>query len=185
MQVARNAFSIWALCAALLVCIEVSAFAQSGASNSVSGVVTDATGATVRGARVTATFIGTQAQRSVTTGADGAFVFLQLTAGAYRIAVQSHGFASTARDVTYAGKPIRLDFRLATETVETEVIVSAHELDPAEPAHIDITPEQIDRIPTQSVSSPLSSLITLTAPGVAADSNGSFHPLGDHAEASS
>ena len=62
--------------------------------------------------------------------------------------------------------------------------MSAHELDPTEPAHVDITREQIERIPSQSVSSPLSSLITLTTPGVAADSNGSFHPLGDHAEAS-
>ena len=62
--------------------------------------------------------------------------------------------------------------------------MNAHELDPTEPAHVDITPEQIERIPSQSVSSPLSSLITLTTPGVSADSNGSFHPLGDHAEAS-
>src|SRR5260370_16711369 len=65
-----------------------------------------------------------------------------------------------------------------------QVTVNARELDPTAPAHVDITPEQIERIPSQSVSSPLSSLVTLTTPGVAADSNGSFHPLGDHAEAS-
>lgn len=181
---ARTSFRIWAVSAALLVCMEVTVFAQSGASSAVSGVVTDATGATMPGATVTSTFITTQAQRSVTTGSDGAFLFLQLSAGAYRVAVQAPGFASTSRDVTYAGAPIRLDFKLATEAVQTEVIVSAHDLDPAEPAHVDVTPEQIERIPTQSVSSPLSSLITLTSPGVAADSNGSFHPLGDHAEAS-
>ena len=68
--------------------------------------------------------------------------------------------------------------------MQTEVTVSAQELDPTEPAHVDVSLEQIERIPSQSVSSPLSSLITLTTPGVSADSNGSFHPLGDHAEAS-
>src|SRR5260370_18199199 len=65
-----------------------------------------------------------------------------------------------------------------------QVTVNARELDPTAPAHVDITPEQIERIPSQSVSSPLSALVTLTTSGVWADSNGSFHPLGDHAEAS-
>jgi hypothetical protein len=138
----------------------------------------------VPGATVTATYISTQAQRSATTDTDGAFLFLQLSAGTYRIAAQAPGFASTAYDVTYSGVSIRLDFKLATGAVQTQVMVNAHELDPTEPAHVDISPEQMERIPSQSVSSPLSSLVTLTTPGVAADSNGSFHPLGDHAEAS-
>jgi hypothetical protein len=46
---------------------------------------------------------------------------------------------------------------------------------------------QIDRkafaeIPLESASSGLSSLVTLSSPGVTADSNGMFHGLGDHAE---
>jgi hypothetical protein len=184
MKWTRIPFSTLALSAALIACSRTSLIAQSGASSALSGIVTDATGATLPGATVTATYISTQAQRSATTGADGAFLFLQLSAGAYRIAAQAPGFASTAQDVTYSGVPLRLDFKLATRTVQTQVIVNARELDPTAPAHVDITPEQIERIPSQSVSSPLSSLVTLTTPGVAADSNGSFHPLGDHAEAS-
>jgi hypothetical protein len=39
-----------------------------------------------------------------------------------------------------------------------------------------------DKLPLESQSSSVSSLITLTAPGNAADSNGMFHGLGDHAE---
>jgi hypothetical protein len=35
--------------------------------------------------------------------------------------------------------------------------------------------------PMESSSSQLSSLVTLTSPGIAADSNGLFHGLGDHA----
>src|SRR4029077_20958424 len=36
-------------------------------------------------------------------------------------------------------------------------------------------------IPLESQSSSISSLVTMAAPGVAADSNGLFHGLGDHA----
>ena len=39
-----------------------------------------------------------------------------------------------------------------------------------------------DKLPLESTSSELSSLVTLASPGVAADSNGLFHGLGDHAE---
>lgn len=38
------------------------------------------------------------------------------------------------------------------------------------------------KLPTNDPAAGLSSVITLTAPGVVADSNGFFHPLGDHAE---
>ncbi len=184
MKWTRIPFRTLALSAALIACSRRSVIAQSGASSALSGIVTDATGAIVPGATVTATYIGTQAQRSATTGTDGTFLFLQLSPGTYRIAAQATGFASTAHDMTYSGVSIRLDFKLATGAVQTQVMVNAHELDPTEPMHVDITPEQIERIPSQSISSPLSSLVTLTTPGVAADSNGSFHPLGDHAEAS-
>src|SRR5258707_3933561 len=184
MKWTRIPFSILALYAALTAGSRTSLMAQSGVSSALSGIVTDATGATVPGATITATYLSTRAERSATTGTDGTFLFLQFSAGTYRIAAQAPGFASTAQDVTYSGVPLRLDFKLATRTLQTEVIVNAHELDPTAPDHVDITPEQIERIPSQSVSSPLSSLVPVTTPGVAADSNGSFHPLGDHAEAS-
>jgi hypothetical protein len=183
MKRTRIPFRILALSAALAGS-RISLMAQSGPSSALSGIVTDATGATVSGVTITATYISTQAQRRSMTGSDGAFLFLKLSAGAYWVVAQASGFATSAQDVMYSGMPIRLDFKLATGAVQTEVIVNANELDPTEPAHVDITPEQIERIPSQSVSSPLSSLVTLTTPGVSADSNGSFHPLGDHAEAS-
>src|SRR6202163_1904197 len=37
-------------------------------------------------------------------------------------------------------------------------------------------------VPLESASSSVSSLITLSSPGVVADSNGNFHGFGDHAE---
>ena len=38
-----------------------------------------------------------------------------------------------------------------------------------------------DKLPLESQSSSLSSLVTLSAPGITADSNGLFHGFGDHA----
>ena len=46
----------------------------------------------------------------------------------------------------------------------------------------DIDRKAFAEIPLESQSSGLSSLVTLTTPGVSADSNGLFHGLGDHAE---
>jgi hypothetical protein len=51
-------------------------------------------------------------------------------------------------------------------------------------AHTDIDSSLASKLPIDSMSSDLSSIITLASPGVAADSNGLFHPLGDHAQTS-
>ena len=48
--------------------------------------------------------------------------------------------------------------------------------------HTDVDRGLFDTLPLESQSSSLSSLVTLATPGVAADSNGLFHGLGDHAE---
>ena len=48
--------------------------------------------------------------------------------------------------------------------------------------HTDVDRELFDKLPLESSSSELSSLVTLATPGVSADSNGLFHGMGDHAE---
>ncbi len=48
-------------------------------------------------------------------------------------------------------------------------------------AHVDIDSSTFNKLPTGSTSG-LSDAITLATPGVVADSNSSFHPIGDHAE---
>ena len=47
--------------------------------------------------------------------------------------------------------------------------------------HTDVDRDLFTKVPLESQSSTLSSLVTQTTPGVAADSNGLFHGLGDHA----
>ncbi|HMF17102.1 MAG TPA: TonB-dependent receptor plug domain-containing protein, partial [Gemmataceae bacterium] len=48
--------------------------------------------------------------------------------------------------------------------------------------HTDVDRELFEKVPLESSTSSVSSLVTLTTPGIAADSNGLFHGLGDHAE---
>ncbi len=46
---------------------------------------------------------------------------------------------------------------------------------------MDVDRDLFNKVPLESQSSTLSALVTETTPGVAADSNGLFHGLGDHA----
>jgi protocatechuate 3,4-dioxygenase beta subunit len=69
----------------------MSLFGQ-GLTGSISGNVTDQTGAPVAGAEVTVTNVSTNQVRSVQSDATGDFVFTQLLPSNYKISVVSKGF---------------------------------------------------------------------------------------------
>ena len=75
-----------------------------------------------------------------------------------------------------------MQITLKIGAAETSVTVEASTLVETESTfHTDVDQGIIDRLPLESSSSSVSSLVTLVTPGVAADSNGLFHGLGDHA----
>ena len=74
---------------------------------------------------------------------------------------------------------ISLPIGAATTTVTVEAAQDLLENDPT--THTDVDRDLFDKLPLESQSSSLSSLVTLASPGVSADSNGLFHGLGDHA----
>jgi hypothetical protein len=76
--------------------------------------------------------------------------------------------------------PIALQIASAIQTVTVEAPPDLVETDST--AHTDIDRTMMDRLPMGSSSSELSAIVTLASPGVAADSNGMMHGLGDHAE---
>ncbi len=80
--------------------------------------------------------------------------------------------------------PATVKFSLQVTGSSTTVTVEAGadlvENDPT--FHTDVDQELFDKLPLESPSSSVSSLVTLSTPGIAADSNGLFHGLGDHAE---
>src|SRR5713226_1079954 len=98
--------------------------------------------------------------------------------------VTAAGFAQTAQDVeirSALGVNVKVSLTVASssDTVTVEAGADLVENDPI--GHTDVDRGLFDKIPLESQSSSVSSLVTLAAPGVAADSNGLFHGLGDHA----
>jgi hypothetical protein len=74
-----------------------------------------------------------------------------------------------------------MTLKLGTSTENVTVVAAADLVENDPSSHTDVDRALFDKLPLQSQSSSLSSLITLASPGVSADSNGLFHGLGDHA----
>src|SRR5580698_240687 len=160
--------------------------AQSN-SGSLNGTVQDSSGAVVPGATVEIHNPVSHFDQSVTTDGAGHFSFSNVPFNPYHLSVAAAGFVAYAQDFEVRSSvplEIKINLQVAasseTVTVQSEAGEDLLENDPT--FHSDINRELFDKIPLESSSSSLSSLVTLSSPGVAADSNGLFHGLGDHAE---
>ncbi len=88
---------LWLFAAVLSLALgPVSTLAQSS-GGTISGVVTDTTGATVPGASVAVKNLATNATKSVTTEADGRYSFPNLPIGQYELTVSMSGFGTHVR----------------------------------------------------------------------------------------
>lgn len=97
------------------------ALAQS--TGRVEGIVADATGASVPGASVTATNLGTNLAKTVVTDSTGGYVLTPLSVGSYQVKVEMPGFKEQTTKLTLSvNQAARLDFKLEvggqTEVVE-------------------------------------------------------------------
>ena len=161
--------------------------AQSvGNSGSVTGTVTDSTGAVVAGAKVQIHNPVSGFDRSTTTDNAGAFAFTNIPFNHYHLSVTAAGFMAYAHDVEpRSSVPVTVAVSLAVAGSTTAVTVEAEGGDLVErdsTFHTDVDKNLFDKLPLESQSSSVSSLVTLSTPGISADSNGLFHGLGDHAE---
>jgi len=160
--------------------------AQLGNSGSIEGVVKDSSGAAVVKATVEINNPVTGYKRTATTSGDGTFRFTNVPFNPYHMTVTAEGFAISSQDVEVRSSvPAKAEVSLKVGTAVTSVTVQANggdllEKDPT--FHTDVDTSLTDRLPLESQSSSVSSLVTLVSPGVVADSNGLFHGLGDHAE---
>jgi hypothetical protein len=159
---------------------------ELGGAGTVQGTVKDPTGGVMVAVAVEITNPVSGLKRTATTDAAGRFVFRNLPQNPYHVAVAAQGFQKLERDVDVrSGVPIDLDLSLKLEgaTSSVEVVGHAEDLLERDPtAHVDIDQSLIDKLPLASSSSGLNQVITLASPGVVADSNGFFHPIGDHAQ---
>src|SRR5579863_6269122 len=160
-------------------------FAQIGNSGNISGTVTDPSGAVVAGATVTIHNPVSEYERSATTDSTGAFSFPNVPFNPYHLSVTATGFGPYAQDVDVRSSvPLSVKITLTVAGSSSTVTVEGGgDLLENEPTfHTDVDRALFEKLPLESQSSSLSSLVTLTTPGIAADSNGLFHGLGDHAE---
>jgi Carboxypeptidase regulatory-like domain len=160
-----------------------SVLAQSN-SGTIIGTVTDPTGAVVAGATLTINNPVSQYSRTAVTDKAGQYQFTNVPFNPYHMTISATGFASLAQDVELRSTvPLTVGIALkvgeASSTVTVEGGEDLVENDPT--FHTDVDRDLFTKVPLESQSSTLSSLVTLSTPGVAADSNGLFHGLGDHA----
>jgi hypothetical protein len=160
--------------------------AQVGNSGSIEGVVKDPSGGVVAGATVEISYAVSGFHRDTTTGSDGSFKFTNVPFNSYHFVVKAGGFDTYTQDVDVrSGVPVTLQIGLKIGTSVTSVTVEAKDLVENESTfHTDIDRSLFDKLPLESASSSVSSLVTLAAPGAVADSNGLVHAIGDHAETS-
>ncbi|MFZ0274421.1 MAG: TonB-dependent receptor [Acidobacteriaceae bacterium] len=157
--------------------------AQAGAAGNISGTVTDPTGAVLPGATVTIQNPVSQYQRSVKTDNAGHFGFANVPPNSYHMTVTMTGFGTYVHDVDLKGTGVTVPVTLTVGTTATTVDVTAEDLvNNSAAMDTEVDRKAFAEIPLESASSGLSSLVTLSSPGVTADSNGMFHGLGDHAE---
>jgi len=170
---------------ALCLLILFSANGAQAQSASISGTVVDPSGGVVVNATVTIHNPVSGLERSTTTDSSGTFTFPNVPFNPYHLSVNAKGFTSYAQDVEIRSAvplsvPITLKVEGGSSTVTVEGGGDLVENDST--FHTDVDRALFDKLPLESQSSSLSSLVTLTTPGIAADSNGLFHGLGDHAE---
>jgi carboxypeptidase family protein len=175
--------SQWRLAAIIAVTIFLaSAVVQA---QSISGTVLDPSGAVVPNATVEIHNPVSKYDRSISTDSSGRFSFTNVPLNPYHMKVSAPGFAPYAQDVEIRSSvPIEVPIKLQVSGTATVLTVEAGadlvENDPI--SHTDVDKNLFDKLPLESQSSSLSSLVTLATAGVAADSNGLFHGMGDHAE---
>jgi hypothetical protein len=181
-----SASVIVACLVALVSFADRAASAQSlGGAGTVRGIVKDPTGGVMQAVEVKISNPVTGLARTATTDAAGRYVFGNLPPNPYHITVEAQGFQTLQRDVDVrSAVPIDVDLTLALAGATSTVQVVGHaedlvERDPT--AHTDVDRSLIEKMPIES-SSGLNQVITLASPGVVADSNGFFHPIGDHAQ---
>jgi hypothetical protein len=161
------------------------AFAQTS-SGTLQGVVTDPTNAVVPGASVEIHNPVSGYDRTVLTDGAGRFTISNIPFNPYHLTVSVKGFAPYTQDVDIRSVvPTSLNIGLklsgSTETVTVEG-GGADLIETDTTFHTDVDRNLFDKVPLENASSSVSSLVTLVTPGIAADSNGLFHGLGDHAE---
>jgi hypothetical protein len=149
--------------------------------------VTDASGAAIAGAVVEVSNPITTFKQSTQTDATGTFRIIGVPPNTYHVKVSAPGFDDFQQDVAVrTAVPINLKVPMTVSGGTTSVTVEGDNdvLENVPYQHNDVDQAMMSKLPNSTPGGGLSDAITLASPGVVADSNGLFHPLGDHGQTS-
>ena len=171
--------------ACVLFTLALPGFGQSINSGTVSGTVSDPSGAVIAGADVRLSNSVTGFNQSSTTDSSGAYRFNSVPLNNYRMTVSAAGFAPVSQDAeVHSSLPTTVNFALKVAAESTTVVVQAEgaqvETDPS--THQDVDRNTFLKLPSFDPGGALNQAITYSTGAVAADANGFFHPVGDHAQ---
>jgi hypothetical protein len=124
-----------------------------GATGTITGNVTDASGAAVVGAKVTATNVGTDAKSSATTNETGSYRFVDMATGMYTITIEANGFRKTtlSEQRLVVASTLRIDASLEVGEVNTSITVeSVAQQVTTDDAQLGQTMTKIDELPILS-----------------------------------
>ena len=110
----------------VLIVLTGSKVLGQGTGGTISGTVSDSTGAVIPGAMVTARSLETGIERIVTTSSEGRYTTLQIGLGGYEVRAESAGFRTVVRTgITLAvGQEAMVDFTLQVGAVAETVTVT-------------------------------------------------------------
>ena len=116
-----------ALVLALLAALAVPAAGQLASSTSLTGTVTDTSGAVIPRANVRAVNTATQVAYGAVTNRTGIYNILYIPVGTYTLTVTAHGFATEVHTnvIVQNNQTARTDFALHVGSVATSVTVSS------------------------------------------------------------
>lgn len=170
----------------ILVCVTSGVLSYAQSTGTIHGSVFDPSNAAVAGVTITIQNPVSGFSRTAQTDPKGDFTFVNVPLSSYHLTATAEEFQPHDEDVNVRSPvPIDLTLKLQLRQQSTAVTVTTEGQDlinttPTTQTYVDR--ELFQKLPLDSSSSQLSSLVTLATPGVAADSNGLFHGLGDHAE---
>lgn len=143
-------------------------------TGTISGDVTDTSGAVVAGATVTVESLNTSQKRTATTTTNGTFIVPDLAIGKYKVTVNAEGFKTLTQTAeVLTGAVTRTGFKLPvgqrTEMVEVEGSAPLVDLSPNNNNYVDA--EKIENVPINGRD--FNSLLAIT-PGVQRAPGGGF-----------
>lgn len=179
-------YSLRIVLGAMVVCVGV-LWGQTTAS--VTGSVTDPSGAAVAGARVLLRHALTGFEQRAETRADGNFQLVSIPLRTYELSVSAPGFQLHEQAITFSNAAAQVvAIRLQLPTAETSTTVSAFEtlslVTPEDTGtRAQINQKEIERLALSVANRGLEAVVQ-TFPGFAQNANGSIHPRGAHTQMS-